>query len=462
MQGAVGYLVQCALLIAVASAVRVLFRRKVPHWAFRLMWIGIAVRMLIPIPVSVPSGVPNPVSGLVASFSAVYAFAGGESSPSASALQNEMSSAVSVPESLVVVWIVGSVVCAVVCVLAYGTARRRIVPLGEIDDPTVFLWIEEIHLHRHVRVVWSRIGTPATRGIVSPVVLLPPWFSLLDKEAKLAVLKHELVHIRRFDAVVKALLLCAACAQWFNPFAWVFVSLGFRDIELACDEAVLKGASSRDRSAYARLLLDAVDFRWRFLPALSSGGYTSLKRRVFAVMRPAGFHFSALCTMLAILLASTAFSAVSPQQLIVKTADYELAIPGYWLGRVSVSSDGLETRVFPNGHPDCPLVIAKTVDNETPLTASSPGLILLDSGETKSGDRVELWGVDYLSMVAGDTWRTSEFATPDYPGESAERELIDLATGGDCDIQLLKESNSSSDTLLELYKTLVIPSFSEK
>ena len=68
------------------------------------------------------------------------------------------------------------------------------------------------------------------------------------------VLEHEFVHIRRFDALWKLLLLAAACAHWFNPLVWVMYVLANRDLELSCDETVVRRFGGA-RASYARVLI---------------------------------------------------------------------------------------------------------------------------------------------------------------------------------------------------------------
>ena len=464
MHGLAGYLLQSSLLIIIAFAARALFCRRITHGVFRLVWLAVAARMLVPVPLSTPSGLPSFASWLASSGFASFALAGGGSD---SVVPTSQGAAASVGDGdaagiLFAVWLSGAAVCAAFFTVRYLCALGRTVPLGEADDRAVLRWLGEVRLRRRVRAAWSDVGTPAVRGVFRPVVLLPMWFPLLDEGSKLTALEHELVHIRRFDTAAKALLLCAACVQWFNPLAWAVVSIGFCDIELACDEAVLRGAPPKGRSAYARLLVDVADLRQGSLTSLSGGGYASLRKRIFAAMRPVDFRLSAVCAAFAMLFAATALSALPPRQWIVGTDDYRLVIPECWSGRVSVSCDGSETLVFPNGNPDCPLVIARVVGDGESRGHTSPGLVLLDSEATLSGGRVELWGVDYLSMVAGDVWRTSSFANPDYPGEPVERELINLVTGGACDVDALKGMDGSAGVPQEYYDFLLVPEFEKR
>ena len=56
----------------------------------------------------------------------------------------------------------------------------------------------------------------------------------------LLVLAHEMAHVRRFDALTKWLLAAVLCLHWFNPLVWAMYVLAGRDLELACDEAVVR------------------------------------------------------------------------------------------------------------------------------------------------------------------------------------------------------------------------------
>ena len=69
------------------------------------------------------------------------------------------------------------------------------------------------------------------------------------------MLEHEFVHIQRFDVLSKLLLIAAVCVHWFNPLVWVMYVLANRDLELSCDETVLRRFGGDVRAAYARVLI---------------------------------------------------------------------------------------------------------------------------------------------------------------------------------------------------------------
>ncbi|HIW54387.1 MAG TPA: hypothetical protein H9883_05420 [Candidatus Ruthenibacterium merdigallinarum] len=107
----------------------------------------------------------------------------------------------------------------------------------------------------HVPPVYlcETLTAPVAVGTLRPAVLLParlPQDELLD-----AALRHELAHIRRGD-LWAGLLLHAVCAlHWFNPAVWLLAHCARRDMEFACDEAVLAGRGAPARAAYGRALL---------------------------------------------------------------------------------------------------------------------------------------------------------------------------------------------------------------
>ena len=69
------------------------------------------------------------------------------------------------------------------------------------------------------------------------------------------ILQHEYIHIRRWDGLTKLLLTAAVCLHWFDPLVWVMYQLANRDLELACDETLLRQLGEGERTAYARTLI---------------------------------------------------------------------------------------------------------------------------------------------------------------------------------------------------------------
>ena len=160
------------------------------------------------------------------------------------------------------VWLIGAG-----CLLAYGI-------------------ISYVNLRRKLResVPLGR-GVRECDGIPSPFVLgrtvyLPA--GLGDGERGY-ILLHEQLHLRHGDHIVKSLFWLAVCLHWFNPLVWLSFFLCGRDMELRCDEAVLKHLGPQVRSDYAQSLLNCAAGR-RFAPSPLAFGEGDTGKRVRFVL----------------------------------------------------------------------------------------------------------------------------------------------------------------------------------
>lgn len=159
-------------------------------------------------------------------------------------------------------WALGVGILLAYGVISYGSLKRKLresVPLGK--------------------------GIREADGIASPFVLgrtvyLP---SDLKEEERAYILLHERLHIRHGDPVVKLLFWAAVCLHWFNPLVWLGFFLCGRDMELRCDEAVLKKLGPQVRSRYAQSLLDLAAGR-HFAPAPLAFGEGDTGKRVKFVL----------------------------------------------------------------------------------------------------------------------------------------------------------------------------------
>lgn len=143
-----------------------------------------------------------------------------------------------------------------------GGVRRRVwallpgvpgvLPGGKRGYPPLAAVAPAAAHHRHPA---GRISSPLTFGVLRPVILVPKKTDWTDETALRYVLEHEFVHIQRFDVLSKLLLIAAVCVHRFNPLVWVMYVLANRDLELSCDETVLRRFGGDIRAAYARVLI---------------------------------------------------------------------------------------------------------------------------------------------------------------------------------------------------------------
>ena len=98
------------------------------------------------------------------------------------------------------------------------------------------------------------------------------------------MLEHEFVHIRRFDALLKLALIAAVCVHWFSPLVWVLYVLANRDVELACDETVVRRFGGA-RAAYAGALIHMEEVKSGLMPLFSHFSRSATKERITAIMK---------------------------------------------------------------------------------------------------------------------------------------------------------------------------------
>jgi beta-lactamase regulating signal transducer with metallopeptidase domain len=179
--------------------------------------------------------------------------------------------------------------------LLYAATLRRFTREAEEPDESLTRMIDslcgELRLRRSPRVIVSReVESPAVTGLVRPVLLLPADFagSFAGNEARL-VLKHELMHIKRLDLQINALVSLLNAVHWFNPVLWLATWCARQDREAACDAQVLASESRDCRSDYGNVLLKVQtgDYkRWLsigFVGIFEAG--RALRGRVAAVAR---------------------------------------------------------------------------------------------------------------------------------------------------------------------------------
>ena len=98
----------------------------------------------------------------------------------------------------------------------------------------------------------ENIDTPFVFGMIKPRIYLPAY---IKEEEKRYVLEHEKIHIARKDYLVKILAYAAACLHWFNPLVWIGFALMENDMEMSCDEAVLRKMGENVKKEYSMSLL---------------------------------------------------------------------------------------------------------------------------------------------------------------------------------------------------------------
>ena len=161
---------------------------------------------------------------------------------------------------LVVVWLTGVILIGgyfLYTHLRWRTIYKTALP---IESQAIIAWRQENDLRKGVQIrQLDQITAPLTYGIKRPVILLPKALSRIEDRQLDIILQHEYMHIKRYDVLLKWILMICVSIHWFNPFVWVMYVLANRDIEISCDEAVMARIGKRKTMDYAMTLLSTYE-----------------------------------------------------------------------------------------------------------------------------------------------------------------------------------------------------------
>ena len=280
------------VMILVITVIRALAIERLPKKTFLALWAAALARLLAP--VSLPSALSiysllarrAPAAAEWTAVPALPDLPVAAETAAAAAAQQTASAPAAQPPVWTIVWAVGAAVCAVVFAAAYGRCCREFRASFPVENDVIRRWLQSHPLRRTIAIRQSgRISSPLTFGVLRPVILMPKKTDWTDETALRYVLEHEFVHIQRFDVLSKLLLIAAICVHWFNPLVWVMYVLANRDLELSCDETVLRRFGGDVRAAYARVLIRMEAARGGFAPLCNHFGKNAIEERITAIMK---------------------------------------------------------------------------------------------------------------------------------------------------------------------------------
>lgn len=280
-----------AILILMIVIIRSLALHRLPKSTFPALWAVALCRMLIPFSISSHFSIYTFVDMLKNKFlnvnSAVEGVFPTHKVTSAVTTNTMLAETVTVNTfPFMTAWIIGLSVCALFFVGTHIRCRREYKTALPIENDFVRCWKSENTTRRRIEIRKSdRIAAPLTYGILRPVILLPKETYWADETKLGYILAHEFVHIRRFDTLGKLLLAAALCVHWFNPLAWVMYVLANRDIELSCDETVVRKFGEIVKSAYAMTLIGLEEKRSHLTPLVSSFCKNFIEERIVSIMK---------------------------------------------------------------------------------------------------------------------------------------------------------------------------------
>lgn len=270
-------------LILAVLCIRLLFR-KIPKWITCLLWGVVAIRLIFPFSIEsafslqlsaepirtstmvegelipyVPSVnsnigvVENTVNPLLAE---AFAY---QETESVAPLQIATEIAGSV-------WLSGMVVLLIFALVSMIKLRLR---------------VREAVRYKENIYICDAVKSPFILGIIKPRIYLS---SALSEEEMDYIIAHERAHLKRKDHLWKPFGYLLLCIYWFNPLCWIAYIMLCKDIELACDEKVIKDMSFGDKKEYSRVLLFCATQRHLVMAFPLAFGEVGVKERVKTVL----------------------------------------------------------------------------------------------------------------------------------------------------------------------------------
>ena len=307
-----------AILILAVIVVRAVSINKLPKRTFLALWGIVLLRLLVPF--SIPSMMSvyslvnrsTPVREAVSDVDVTdyiqttqngQIFIGDSAAQAQTSQGDQGNVMVSV---WVIIWCVGTISCAAFFIISYMRWSFIFKTSLPVSDTFITQWLKEHQLKRSITMRQSnRIETPLTYGILHPVILMPGKTDWENKQQLQYILLHEYVHICRYDIVMKLISAFVLCLHWFNPVVWVMYILFNRDIELACDECVIRKMGVDSKSEYALTLISMEEKKGGLMPICNNFSKNAIEERITAVMKIKKTSFAAIIIAVAVVASIT-------------------------------------------------------------------------------------------------------------------------------------------------------------
>jgi len=213
--------IEASWLILAVFFIRLLLKNA-PKWIRCVMWAMVGLKLAIPFTIEsslslVPDTQNTPVEYVATEITATQA--------------------VSLVDILSIVWGIGFAVMLCYMLFSYILLKRKVMESVPVKDNVMLC---------------DNIASPFVLGVIRPKIYL---VSSMTESERQYVLAHEKAHISRGDNIWKPLGFLLLSVYWFNPLCWVAYWLFNKDIELACDEKVIKNLDNKGRKEYSTALL---------------------------------------------------------------------------------------------------------------------------------------------------------------------------------------------------------------
>ena len=278
------------LLIVVLRAVLI---NRLPKKTFLILWWIALIRLLVPFSIKSVTSIYSLLQSIYSDINPVrtaqtttFLPIHGNMPEIANGLSEAMVQRTESISILSVIWLAGLLLCFGFFAVSYIKCYREFRFSLPVEKDILEAWKEKHPLKRSLSIRQTEtIAAPLSYGVIRPVILMPKnteWKNIYQLRY---VLEHEYVHIRRLDMLTKLIMIAAVCIHWFNPLVWVMYILFNRDLELSCDETVVRRFGMDIKSVYATALISMEEKKSGLTPLCNSFSKNAIEERIRAIMK---------------------------------------------------------------------------------------------------------------------------------------------------------------------------------
>lgn len=278
------------LLIVVLRAVLI---NRLPKKTFLILWWIALIRLLVPFSIKSVTSIYSLLQSIYSDINPVrtaqtttFLPIHGNMPEIANGLSEAMVQRTESISILSVICLAGLLLCFGFFAVSYIKCYREFRFSLPVENDILEAWKEKHPLKRSLSIRQTEtIAAPLSYGVIRPVILMPKnteWKNIYQLRY---VLEHEYVHIRRLDMLTKLIMIAAVCIHWFNPLVWVMYILFNRDLELSCDETVVRRFGMDIKSVYATALISMEEKKSGLTPLCNSFSKNAIEERIRAIMK---------------------------------------------------------------------------------------------------------------------------------------------------------------------------------
>ena len=252
------------------------------------------------------------------------------------------------------------------------------------------------------------LDTPLVFGIVTPRIYLP---AHLQAEERRLVLEHEQVHVARKDYLIKILAWGTVWLHWFNPSVWLAFRLMEKDMEMACDEAVLQKLGADVKQEYSRALLSLSCDRLKLGGCPIAFGEGKVKNRVRNILSYRKRAFATVAILIVLLTVAVIGLSMNPVSAADDTTLDEKVqfVTDYANAFCDRDGDTLVGMYIDEDTAFEHIVMLDHTDEGYTFGFSSPWpdefRFLMDEGNTVNGEKAEIWYYAWTSDPHIAVWK---------------------------------------------------------